>query len=195
VTEDARGAFRSLHAAGTFVAAEPVGPAVRCGSLRIPASRALAATNAGLAASLGRADQEVTSDGLVTHIAILTGGRVSNDLLRDARGPSLAQGPENQDARAGPQHTSSRWLNPRSDSTSAVASRMLSGGAKGRVVELRTSSPAANSARDVSKRIGRLLQSHWHDRARLAAYSLALPNNQLMPRHGLVYLSVCQLRS
>ena len=72
VIDDARGAFRSLHTAGTFVLPNPwdVPSARLLEHLGFPA---LATTSSGFAASLGRADQHVTRDELVTHVATLTG--------------------------------------------------------------------------------------------------------------------------
>jgi 2-methylisocitrate lyase-like PEP mutase family enzyme len=64
-------AFRALHAAGTFVIPNPWD----VGSARILEQlgfRALATTSSGLAATLGRADQRVTRDELLTHVAALT---------------------------------------------------------------------------------------------------------------------------
>jgi 2-methylisocitrate lyase-like PEP mutase family enzyme len=71
VTEDVRGAFRSLHAAGTFVVPNPwdVASARLLECLGFPA---LATTSSGFAASLGRRDQSVTRDELVAHVATLT---------------------------------------------------------------------------------------------------------------------------
>jgi 2-methylisocitrate lyase-like PEP mutase family enzyme len=64
--------FRALHdAAGTFVMPNPwdVGSARLLASLGFPA---LATTSSGLAASLGKHDQHLTRDELVTHVAALT---------------------------------------------------------------------------------------------------------------------------
>jgi 2-methylisocitrate lyase-like PEP mutase family enzyme len=71
VIEDARGAFRLLHTTGTFVLPNPwdVPSARLLEHLGFPA---LATTSSGFAASLGRADQRVTRDELVTHVATLT---------------------------------------------------------------------------------------------------------------------------
>jgi 2-methylisocitrate lyase-like PEP mutase family enzyme len=71
VTEDARSAFRLLHTTGTFVLPNPwdVPSARLLEHLGFPA---LATTSSGFAASLGRADQRVTRDELVTHVATLT---------------------------------------------------------------------------------------------------------------------------
>jgi 2-methylisocitrate lyase-like PEP mutase family enzyme len=71
VIEDARAAFRLLHTAGTFVIPNPwdVPSARLLEHLGFPA---LATTSSGFAASLGRADQRVTRDELVTHVATLT---------------------------------------------------------------------------------------------------------------------------
>jgi 2-methylisocitrate lyase-like PEP mutase family enzyme len=70
VTEDARGAFRLLHVAGTFVLPNPwdVPSARLLEHLGFPA---LATTSSGFAASLGRRDQRVTREELVTHVATL----------------------------------------------------------------------------------------------------------------------------
>ena len=71
MTEDARRAFRSLHAAGTFVLPNPwdVPSARLLEQLGFPA---LATTSSGFAATLGRRDQQVTRDELVAHVATLT---------------------------------------------------------------------------------------------------------------------------
>src|SRR5918911_594210 len=71
VIEDARGAFRRLHTSGTFVLPNPwdVPSARLLAHLGFPA---LATTSSGFAASLGRADQRVTRDELVSHVATLT---------------------------------------------------------------------------------------------------------------------------
>jgi len=71
VTEDMRGAFRTLHAAGTFVLPNPwdVPSARLLEQLGFPA---LATTSSGFAASLGRRDQQVTREELVAHVADLT---------------------------------------------------------------------------------------------------------------------------
>lgn len=69
--EDARDAFRSLHTAGTFVLPNPWDvPSARL--LEQLGFAALATTSSGFAASLGRADQHVTRDELVAHVATLT---------------------------------------------------------------------------------------------------------------------------
>src|SRR5829696_5991982 len=71
VTEDARGAFRLLHAVGTFVLPNPWDvPSARL--LEHLGFAALATTSSGFAASLGRRDQRVTRDELVAHVAALT---------------------------------------------------------------------------------------------------------------------------
>ncbi|MFI7600302.1 isocitrate lyase/phosphoenolpyruvate mutase family protein [Actinoplanes sp. NPDC049681] len=69
--EDVRAAFRRLHSAGTFVIPNPwdVPSARLLEHLGFPA---LATTSSGFAASLGRADQHVTLDELVAHVAALT---------------------------------------------------------------------------------------------------------------------------
>src|SRR4051794_11349303 len=68
--EDARRAFRLLHTAGTFVLPNPWDvPSARL--LEQVGFPALATTSSGFAASLGRADQRVTRDELVTHVATL----------------------------------------------------------------------------------------------------------------------------
>lgn len=62
--------FRALHADGTFVMPNPWDR----GSARMLESlgfRALATTSAGLGRSIGKADQEVTREELVTHVAEL----------------------------------------------------------------------------------------------------------------------------
>jgi len=66
-----RDRFRALHASGTFLLPNPwdVGSARLLESLGFPA---LATTSSGLAASLGKTDQQVTRDELVTHVAALT---------------------------------------------------------------------------------------------------------------------------
>ncbi|WP_203788267.1 isocitrate lyase/PEP mutase family protein [Paractinoplanes rishiriensis] len=68
--EDIRGTFRRLHASGTFVLPNPwdVPSAKLLEHLGFPA---LATTSSGFAASLGRADQHVTRDELVGHVALL----------------------------------------------------------------------------------------------------------------------------
>ncbi|OJF10531.1 isocitrate lyase/PEP mutase family protein [Couchioplanes caeruleus] len=69
--EDVRAAFRLLHTAGTFVLPNPwdVPSARLLEHLGFPA---LATTSSGFAATLGRADQHVTRDELVAHVAALT---------------------------------------------------------------------------------------------------------------------------
>jgi 2-methylisocitrate lyase-like PEP mutase family enzyme len=69
--DDARRAFRDLHDSGTFVLPNPwdVGSALLLERLGFDA---LATTSSGLAATLGRADQQVTRDELVAHVAALT---------------------------------------------------------------------------------------------------------------------------
>jgi len=71
VIEDIRAAFRLLHTAGTFVLPNPwdVPSARLLEHLGFPA---LATTSSGFAATLGRADQHVTRDELVAHVAALT---------------------------------------------------------------------------------------------------------------------------
>lgn len=63
--------FRALHQDGTFVIPNPwdVGSALILQSLGF---RALATTSSGLAASLGKLDQQVTRDELVAHVAAVT---------------------------------------------------------------------------------------------------------------------------
>ncbi|WP_433830092.1 isocitrate lyase/PEP mutase family protein [Actinoplanes sp. CA-015351] len=63
--------FRELHQAGTFILPNPwdVGSALLLESYGFPA---LATTSSGLAASLGKLDQQVTRDELVAHVAALT---------------------------------------------------------------------------------------------------------------------------
>lgn len=69
--EDVRAAFRLLHSAGTFVLPNPWDvPSARL--LEHLGFTALATTSSGFAASLGRADQRVTRDELVAHVAALT---------------------------------------------------------------------------------------------------------------------------
>jgi len=66
-----RSRFRELHRAGTFVLPNPWD----AGSARLLVQlgfAALATTSSGLAAALGRADQQVTRDELVRHVAELT---------------------------------------------------------------------------------------------------------------------------
>ena len=63
--------FRELHSAGTFVMPN----AWDVGSARVlqqAGFEALATTSSGLAASLGKLDQQVTRDELVTHVAAVT---------------------------------------------------------------------------------------------------------------------------
>jgi len=66
-----RDRFRALHAAGTFVIPNPwdVGSARLLEHLGFAA---LATTSSGLAATLGKHDQQVTRDELVAHVAALT---------------------------------------------------------------------------------------------------------------------------
>ncbi len=63
--------FRALHESGTFVIPNPwdVGSARLLAELGFPA---LATTSSGLAASLGKLDQQVTRDELVAHVAAVT---------------------------------------------------------------------------------------------------------------------------
>ncbi|GID27956.1 isocitrate lyase/PEP mutase family protein [Paractinoplanes brasiliensis] len=63
--------FKALHEAGTFVMPNPwdVGSARILEGLGFPA---LATTSSGLAATLGKADQQVTRDELVAHVRALT---------------------------------------------------------------------------------------------------------------------------
>ncbi|BAL87109.1 hypothetical protein AMIS_18890 [Actinoplanes missouriensis 431] len=63
--------FHELHKSGTFIIPNPwdVGSARLLESYGFPA---LATTSSGLAASLGKLDQQVTRDELVTHVAALT---------------------------------------------------------------------------------------------------------------------------
>jgi 2-methylisocitrate lyase-like PEP mutase family enzyme len=67
---DRRRRFRELHASGIFVLPNPwdVGSAVLLAGLGFPA---LATTSSGHAQTLGKADQEVTRDELLTHVAAL----------------------------------------------------------------------------------------------------------------------------
>lgn len=68
---DLRDRFRALHESGTFVLPNPWDT----GSARLLESlgfAALATTSSGLAASLGKRDQEVTPAELVAHVAALT---------------------------------------------------------------------------------------------------------------------------
>jgi 2-methylisocitrate lyase-like PEP mutase family enzyme len=71
VIQDARAAFSALHLSGTFVLPNPwdVPSARILEQLGFPA---LATTSSGFAASLGRPDQRVTRDELVSHVATLT---------------------------------------------------------------------------------------------------------------------------
>jgi 2-methylisocitrate lyase-like PEP mutase family enzyme len=71
VTDDARRSFRELHDSGTFVLPNPwdVGSALLLERLGF---QALATTSSGFAAMLGRADQKVTRDELVAHVAAIT---------------------------------------------------------------------------------------------------------------------------
>jgi 2-methylisocitrate lyase-like PEP mutase family enzyme len=68
---DVRATFRALHEQGTFVLPNPwdVGSARLLEELGFAA---LATTSSGLAATLGRGDQQVTRDELVAHVAALT---------------------------------------------------------------------------------------------------------------------------
>lgn len=71
MTGPLREQFRELHRSGTFLLPNPWD----VGSARILVQlgfRALATTSAGLAGSLGRLDQQVSRDELVTHVAALT---------------------------------------------------------------------------------------------------------------------------
>ncbi|WP_250007417.1 isocitrate lyase/phosphoenolpyruvate mutase family protein [Actinoplanes sp. M2I2] len=66
-----RDRFRALHDSGTFLLPNPWD----AGSARLLESlgfEALATTSSGLAASLGQADQQVSRDELVAHVAALT---------------------------------------------------------------------------------------------------------------------------
>ena len=66
-----RDRFRDLHEAGTFLLPNPwdVGSARLLETLGFPA---LATTSSGLAASLGKLDQQVARDELVAHVAAVT---------------------------------------------------------------------------------------------------------------------------
>ena len=66
-----RDRFRALHTAGTFLLPNPwdAGSARLLESLGFPA---LATTSSGLAAGLGKQDQQVTRDELVAHVAAVT---------------------------------------------------------------------------------------------------------------------------
>lgn len=66
-----RDQFRALHADGLFVIPNPwdIGSATLFVELGFPA---LATTSSGHAASLGKVDQQVTRDELLTHVAALT---------------------------------------------------------------------------------------------------------------------------
>lgn len=66
-----RDRFRALHAGGLFVIPNPwdVGSAKLFVELGFPA---LATTSSGHAATLGKADQQVTRDELLTHVAAMT---------------------------------------------------------------------------------------------------------------------------
>ncbi|MFI7544032.1 isocitrate lyase/phosphoenolpyruvate mutase family protein [Actinoplanes sp. NPDC049599] len=68
---DLRDHFRALHESGTFLLPNPwdVGSARLLAGLGFPA---LASTSSGLAASLGKRDQQVTRDELVAHVAAVT---------------------------------------------------------------------------------------------------------------------------
>jgi 2-methylisocitrate lyase-like PEP mutase family enzyme len=70
MTTELRRRFAELHAVGTFVMPNPwdVGSALLLEALGFPA---LATTSSGLAASLGRADQQVTLDELLAHVVTL----------------------------------------------------------------------------------------------------------------------------
>ncbi|GIJ44326.1 2-methylisocitrate lyase [Virgisporangium aliadipatigenens] len=70
MTDNARTAFRALHESGTFVLPNPwdAGSARILETLGFPA---VATTSSGFAASLGRADQRVSRDELVAHVASL----------------------------------------------------------------------------------------------------------------------------
>ncbi|GAA3960476.1 isocitrate lyase/PEP mutase family protein [Actinoplanes auranticolor] len=68
---DLRDRFRALHESGTFLLPNPWD----AGSARLLESlgfAALATTSSGLAAALGKLDQQVTRDELVTHVAAVT---------------------------------------------------------------------------------------------------------------------------
>ncbi len=68
---DVRDRFRALHESGTFVLPNPWD----AGSARLLERQgfaALATTSSGLAASLGKLDQQVTRDELVAHVTALT---------------------------------------------------------------------------------------------------------------------------
>lgn len=69
--DEFRAAFRQLHTTGTFVLPNPwdVPSARLLEHLGFPA---LATTSSGYAATLGRADQHVTRDELIAHVATLT---------------------------------------------------------------------------------------------------------------------------
>jgi 2-methylisocitrate lyase-like PEP mutase family enzyme len=68
---EVRDRFRALHESGTFVIPNPwdVGSARLLSNLGFAA---LATTSSGLAASLGKQDQQVTRDELVAHVAAVT---------------------------------------------------------------------------------------------------------------------------
>jgi 2-methylisocitrate lyase-like PEP mutase family enzyme len=68
---DLRDRFRALHESGTFLLPNPwdAGSAKLLAGLGFPA---LATTSSGLAASLGKLDQQVTRDELVAHVAAVT---------------------------------------------------------------------------------------------------------------------------
>lgn len=72
VSNDLCQQFRSLHTDGCFVLPNPwdIGSAKLLASLGFVA---LATTSAGLAASLGKQDQHLTRDELLTHVAALAG--------------------------------------------------------------------------------------------------------------------------
>jgi 2-methylisocitrate lyase-like PEP mutase family enzyme len=70
MTSDARAVFRDLHTSGLFVMPNPwdAGSARLLATLGFPA---LATTSSGHAATLGRRDQQVSRDELLTHAASL----------------------------------------------------------------------------------------------------------------------------
>jgi 2-methylisocitrate lyase-like PEP mutase family enzyme len=72
MTNDVRSTFRQLHQEGTFVIPNPwdIGSATMLAALGF---KALATTSSGHAASLGKLDQHVTRDELLTHAAALAG--------------------------------------------------------------------------------------------------------------------------
>jgi 2-methylisocitrate lyase-like PEP mutase family enzyme len=69
--KELRDRFRALHESGTFLLPNPwdVGSALLLQELGF---QALATTSSGLAASLGKRDQQVTRDELVAHVAAVT---------------------------------------------------------------------------------------------------------------------------